>query len=188
MTQGSVPICVYLYNRFYDEGGDMDMLSASTVWTIALTLVSCWWAIFGFFMLYVIVPKNRKTFWSFQTGWEKSQSYFLDNVGDDGRRSAVVECDSSHWRSLEAEVREWSLSNWMKWERERPDWFTAVKKAAFPDNCIPAEAIAVLGTARQRRMSASLSVAEKETLRATLGLGLIVGRGEGRGGEGRGGG
>ena len=134
---------------------------------ITATLLTLWASIFGFLIFYVVVPKHRKSFWSFQTGWQKSQAYFLANDGNDEVKLAIMECNRSHWRGIEQEVRAWTLANWGKWEAEQPDWFTAELQTAIPDDFIPAAAVVALGgAARLRRGSASLSVGEGMDVRS----------------------
>lgn len=98
-----------------------------------------------------------RTFWSFETGWETSQSYFLDNVGNDEARIIIFSANLNHWKSLEGEVKAWSLSNWRRWEVEKPDWFTPLLKASVPDSFNSSEMVDALGgLGRARRGSANL--------------------------------
>ena len=161
-TQLSVPVIVYLYNKHYDAEDEID---ATTTWAIAGTLLTLWLITFSFLIFYIIVPEYRKTFFSFQTGWEKSQAFFLDNEDDEARRVVLFDSNIHHWRSLEDEVREWTFANWQRWEEEKPAWFTPFRIASIPDDFIPADAIQALGgVERARRGSASLNAAEAEDL------------------------
>jgi hypothetical protein len=126
---------------------------------ITITLLALWLTIFSFLIFYVIVPEYRKTFFSFQTGWQKSQSYFLDNEGHDDKRSAVFDDNRRSWRSIEEDVKAWTLASWPRWEAEQPEWFTERRIATIPDDYIPIQAMLALGGAnRARRGSASLSI------------------------------
>jgi hypothetical protein len=163
MTQVSVPFCVSLYTAHYDD--DANKLELTKTTAIAVTLVGLWLLIFSFFIFYVIVPEYRKTFWSLQTGWEKSLSYFLDNEGNDERRIHVFDDNAYNWRSIKEDVKAWTLASWPIWEAEQPEWFTPILKAKIMDDYIPLEFVTALGGVnRVRRGSASLSVIQKVEL------------------------
>jgi hypothetical protein len=154
-TQVSVPVCVYLYFKYYDGANKLD---ETMTWIIAITLLLLWLAAFSFLIFYVIVPEYRKTFWSFQTGWQKSQAFFLDNEDNEERRIVVFNNIQANWKSIEEDVKAWTHANWNRWEEEQPEWFTPARKATIPDEFIPAAAVKALGGAqRERRGSARLS-------------------------------
>jgi hypothetical protein len=168
-TQLSVPVCVYLYHRYYD--GDNEINEIWT-WGIAVTLLVLWLATFSFLIVYVIVPEYRKTFWSFRTGFQKTQAFFLDNVGNDAKRLTLMGCNRMHWRAIEGDVKAWTHANWERWETEQPEWFTSNMKARIPDEFIPAAALVGLGGVfRPRHGSASLSVREATDLKMRLSIG-----------------
>jgi hypothetical protein len=155
MTQVSLPVCVYLYNK--DSTGE-NKLNEQFTWIFVLTLMLLWFALLSFLVFYIIVPEYKQTFWSCETGWENSQSYFLDNEGNDARRVHIFTTNPIHWRSIKEDVKVWTLTNWSKWEEEKPDWFNLVVKAQIPDDFIPADAVLALGGAlRARRGSARQS-------------------------------
>jgi hypothetical protein len=155
MTQVSLPVCVYLYNKHYTGENKLD---EQFTWIFVSTLMLLWFALFSFLIFYVIVPEYRQTFWSCQTGWQMSQSYFLDNEGNDERRVRIFSTNRGHWRSIDEEVKVWTLTNWSKWDEEEADWFNLVVKAQIPDDFIPADAVLALGGAlRARRGSARQS-------------------------------
>ena len=165
-TQVSVPVCVLLYHKYYIGGNEIDEM---WTWGIAGTLATLWLAAFSFLIFYVIVPEYRKNFFSFQSGWQKTKSVFLENDGNDERKLTVVGFNRVHWRSIEGEVRAWTMANWSRWEAEQPEWFTPLLKASIPDDCIPAQAVIALGGAgRLRKGSASLSFKEAGGLRGSL--------------------
>jgi hypothetical protein len=166
MTQVSVPICVHLYFKYHD-GEDAD-LDERLTWLIAVALLVIWLTLFSLFIFYIILPENRRTFWSFQTGWQKSQAFFLENEEDE-RRVKIFRRTKYHWISLEEEVKVWTHASWSKWEDEKPAWFTPLMKATIPDEFIPISALVKLGgVRRERKGSASLSVTEGGDLRRRL--------------------
>ena len=46
-----------------------------------------------------------------------------------------------HRAGFEDEVREWVISNWDKWESEKPDWWTDIQKSLIPDDMLSAAAL-----------------------------------------------
>jgi hypothetical protein len=158
MTQISIPICVNLYHTYYDGEDELDEM---TTGIITASLLSLWLTMFVYLVFVIIVPKYRKTFWNTQTGGQYSQSLFIDNEGNDEFRSLIFTTNAAHWQPIEEEVQVWCLSNWSKWEAEKPEWFNAGLKASIPDDFIPAAAVVALGgVARERRASANLSKKE----------------------------
>jgi hypothetical protein len=149
-TQISVPVIVYLYHKHYVGNDKMD---ENMTWLIVVTLLVLWLMTFSFSIIKVVVPKYRKTFFSFQAGWQKSQSFFLDNEGNDERRLCIFNDNAYNWRSIDSEVRQWTGLNWQRWEEEKPAWFTPFRIASIPDDYIPVDA-------RARRGSASLNANE----------------------------
>jgi hypothetical protein len=170
MTQVSVFVCVYLYHAHYAGENELDETLTSAV---TAGLFALWFAIFVFLIFCVIVPEYRKTFWSFQTGRQMCQSYFLENEGDDATKAIIFATHAAHWKNLEVEVKAWTMANWARWEEEKPEWFDLALKASIPDEYIPIAAIEALGgVGRERRGSASLSVIEAMDLgRRRLSLG-----------------
>jgi hypothetical protein len=180
MTQLSVPACVYLYFKHYERATKLD---EAETWQLVMMLLASWLLIFTFLLGYVIVPEYRKTFWSTQTGWQKSLAFFLDNEGNDERRIFIMDTNMMNWRSIEKEVKVWTRENWRRWESEKPAWFNDVRIAAIPDEFMLHEAVIALGGAQRRRNGSarkSLTVKEALALRRTLSVGVIrtVKRGE----------
>jgi hypothetical protein len=176
ITQVSAIVSTYLYNEHYEGTQKLD---ATLLWVVVLSAFCLWLATFSFFLFYVIVPKYRKTFYSTQTGWQKTQGYFLDNEGDDEMRCNIFGDNIHNWRSIEEEVKTWSLASWAKWEAEKPPWFTAARKAEIPDDFIPALGVAALGgVKRERRGSARFDVVEAVDLKRRLSQGAMLGVGK----------
>jgi hypothetical protein len=87
---------------------------------------------------------NRKylhTFVSLQTGYAYSQSYFLDNQGNDARRVLIFFCNERHWQAIRDRVRQWVLSVYATWQALMPAFFTADLQARIPDDFMPAQAV-----------------------------------------------
>jgi hypothetical protein len=81
------------------------------------------------------------TFLSLQTGHSFSQSYFLDNQGDDAKRVNIFFMNERHWRAIRDRVRQWVLSVYAAWQALMPAFFTADLQARIPDDFMPAQAV-----------------------------------------------
>ena len=73
--------------------------------------------------------------------WEGD--HFLKGENDE-IRIKVLEDNVDLWKDIEDEVKRWTLSNWSRWEVEKPEWFTEAFKEGVPDDMIPEEALAEL--------------------------------------------
>jgi hypothetical protein len=81
------------------------------------------------------------TFVSLQTGHAFSQSYFLDNEGDDAKRVNIFFYNERHWQAIRDRVRQWVLSVYATWQALMPAFFTTDLQARIPDDCMPAQAV-----------------------------------------------
>ena len=81
------------------------------------------------------------TFVSLQTGYACTQSYFLDNEGDDTKRVGIFYVNERHWQAIRDRVRQWVLSVYATWQALMPAFFTADLQARIPDDCMPAQAV-----------------------------------------------
>jgi hypothetical protein len=144
---------VYLYIEYYKKENKID---GSTLWKLVTASVTLWTILFTYFIFNVIDPEYRKTFWSTQTGWQKSCSYFLDN-DDDCTRMIVFTDNPILWRSIAPQVKEWTLANWDTWVDSKPEWFTPKVISTVPDDFIPPRYLVELGGGRERRGSASVA-------------------------------
>ena len=149
---------MHLYEEFADVAEDgREKIDGSTLWTGAFALTGGWACIFGFFVLKVAVPKYRHTLWSWTTGRQLIQDYFLKGVTDEGK-FLVFTCNVLLWESdIGAEVKAWVGGNWVRWKEEKPAWF---KVEMVPDRFIPVGELQQLGLNRKRRGSAAGSLRE----------------------------
>jgi hypothetical protein len=88
-----------------------------------------------------IKPEYLHTFVSLQTGYAYTQSYFLDNQGDDARRVRIFFCNERHWQAIRDRVRQWVLSVYATWQALMPAFFTADLQARIPDDLMPAQVV-----------------------------------------------
>jgi hypothetical protein len=102
----------------------------AAVWLVAIVGLSL-----------TIKPEYVHTFVSLQTGYAVTQSYFLDNQGDDAKRINIFFMNERHWRAIRDRVRQWVLSVYATWQALMPAFFTADLQARIPDDFMPAQAV-----------------------------------------------
>ena len=102
----------------------------ATLWTIALVC-----------LLLTIKRKYVGTFFSLQTGYAYTQSFFLDHQGNDAKQAYIFWRNERQWRSIRDLVRQWALSLYATWMQLRPSWFTDRLRALIPDDFTPASPV-----------------------------------------------
>jgi hypothetical protein len=148
-------------------------------WTNSSRAQGLWLVTFTYFVFRIAVPKYRHTLWSWTSGREVAQANFLGRESDE-KKFLIFRSNRLVWEAdIGKDVRAWTLSNWERWDRDKPEWFSPRVVARVPDEYIPPRFLGGLGGARrERRGSAAGSV--RESLRAS-----VRGRGEeGAGGAG----
>jgi hypothetical protein len=154
----SVPIATHLYLEHMevkDEGAEK--ISAAVLWPVIIGMLVLWVGLFGFFLLKVVVPEYRETFWSILTGWRRAENQFLDE-DEDEKRALIFKRSVFLWSRIKEDVKSWTMGSWETWDREKPEWFTPMVIASIPDEFIPPRFLSKLGGARERRGSAVDSV------------------------------
>jgi hypothetical protein len=99
------------------------------------------WVLAALGVCLTMKPEYRRTFWSTQTGYAYSQSYFLDNEGNDAKRIEIFGINERHWRAIRDRVGQWVLAMYATWQALKPVWFTDAFKAQIPDAFVPTEAL-----------------------------------------------
>jgi hypothetical protein len=145
LTMASLPVSIYIASPHIDERAIGIALSIVNYFIPITTLC------FVVFFLN-IERKYWHTFWSMQRSKDMSMSYFLEGENDK-MKIEVFGSSRHHWVSIEGEIKKWVELNWAKWEEEKPDWFTDVRKASVPEEFIPAD-----GDARKRESIRRASV------------------------------
>jgi hypothetical protein len=168
-AQVSVFIAVYLYNTSaveitVDNDGTEEIvkkIDPHILWRMATALLGTWCIAILFFFTRIVTPTHRHTFWSSVSGRQCVQSYFLEGSTDEDKMLVFTD-NRLLWESdIGPQVKEFTLQNWARWEREKPAWFTPNAKASVPDEYIPKASLVRLGGAqRVRRGSAAGSVRE----------------------------
>jgi hypothetical protein len=114
--------------------GDLPLFATvgalAAVWLIAVVGLS-----------FTINRKYLHTFVSLHTGYANSQSYFLDNQGNDARRVLIFLHNERHWQAIRDRVRQWVLSVYAAWQALMPAFFTADLQTRIPDDFMPVQAV-----------------------------------------------
>jgi hypothetical protein len=140
------------------DAGDLQQpdkweLKQSDIWELLSYMTVLWLTAFAVF-LGLMKKEYRKTFWSLETGNEWIQSYFIRGREDETKQK-VFHYNKRKWKAIEPQVKEWVGRGWMRWERDKPDWFTDHWKASVPVPWVPTEGKADHKRAKEseRRMS-----------------------------------
>ena len=143
---------LFLEQEGKNEGEDAEegaFLTPSLVIAIAGTCFGGWLLSFCGFLLSI----NREYVWTFfdrRSGPQFCSGKFFATSATDYEKACQVESHPSYYASFAADLREFIASNWERWGREKPEWFTAVWRNACPVSMKPASA----GDGGGRRMSA----------------------------------
>lgn len=125
------------------------------IWPLVRGLGAAWAA---FAALFCLLAKKRllPTFFSLETGAEWSRRFFLEGK-EDRVRMFVHGQNRLMWLPIREDVKKFTLDNWERWERERPEWFNEAWKAGVDDDCIPPQFLSrmkgVAGGRNRRRSS-----------------------------------
>jgi hypothetical protein len=160
-AQASVLVSVHIYNLEMVDIDDKEKIADDKLWSMALALVGLWCFIMVYFLLRVVTPTHRHTFWSPVSGRQCCQEYYTKGETDEDKMG-IFGTNKLLWESdLGSELMEFTQQNWSRWEKDKPSWFTEKIKAEVPNNYIPKESLVGLGGAnRMRRGSAAGSVRE----------------------------
>jgi hypothetical protein len=147
LTMVSLPVSIYIYLFSpYVDNNPIDIASFIGKYIIPTTTICL--AIF----FLNIESKYLHTFWSTQRGKDHTMAFFLEGESD-VVKFEVFANSRHHWVSIEGEIKKWVKLNWAKWEEEKPEWWTDVRKSWIPVDFIPAD-----GDARRRESVRRASV------------------------------
>jgi hypothetical protein len=157
-SQASVFVAVHLYLEHAQVPGEgVEKIEGGVLWAGAGTLVGTWLVLTLYFVFRVAVPKYRHTLWSWTSGRQCVQDYFIKGKSEEDR-FAIFTNNLLLWESdIGDEVKAWTAENWARWTEEKQVWF---KPAMVPDQFIPVGALQQLGYNRKRRGSAVESMRE----------------------------
>jgi len=93
---------------------------------------------FGLFLL-LMKKEYRRTFFTTRTGKQWTMDFFLKGE-DDEVKQMVLTHNKKQWVRIREDVKQWVLSNYWRWEADKPEWFTESWIAKVPPDMIPSEA------------------------------------------------
>jgi hypothetical protein len=148
-----------------DDGKGGTALQRDTVWWL-VSSTSLMWLLSFVGILMLMKRKYWASFISFETGNEWVMSFFLKG-GSDEAKGQIFGLNKKTWEPIREDVKAWSLANWWKWKKDKPEWLTESLIGKIPDDFIPKEEDrkALEGA----RMSARLSIKDM--------LGVAAGKG-----------
>jgi hypothetical protein len=139
---------------FASDASTDSSLDESSAWTLVSSLCGAWVLVF----LLLMNPAHRSSFYSTQTSKAWVCSFFTKEGATDASKFLIHTCRRRLWKHLRPEVKEWTLANWARFEREDPEWFTAGLIGQVDDDMIPPGSLANLnreGDGKRRRSSMS---------------------------------
>ena len=142
---------------FASDASSDSNLDETTTWALASSLSGAWILVLLLFLL-LINPSHRHTFYSTETCKAWVCSFFTKEGATDSSKMEIHTFRRRLWMHLRPEVKEWTLANWARFEREQPDFFTAAMIAQVDDDMIPPgslEGRARAGGGRKRKSSVS---------------------------------
>jgi hypothetical protein len=146
LTMVSLPIALTLAER-----GDVEEEQLKLAWTVVGSVIPCTVVLFGVFFL--SIEKNYwSTFISLERGKDVTVKTFKEG-NESVKADEIFGTSKHHWKSIEAEVRDWVEANWERWEDEKPKWFDDAMRARVPVEYIPGA-----GNARMRESVRRASV------------------------------
>ena len=96
------------------------------------------------------------SFWSNETAAEYLKRVKWDGQPDERLRAMLlVKVHPSLLRLIAPEVRIWIEQNWMRWTKDKPDWFTDRWKRGLPDSVLSQLVRKLLGGESRRRSTLS---------------------------------
>ncbi len=136
----------------YGAHPDASTVIVDSLRSLALSLALTWAITFAF-LLSMMEFKFRRSFWSLQTGWQWSISFFKDGETDE-IKSFLFENSARQWKHIIGEeVGAWLEENWDQWKEEKPKWFTDILMSKIPLEYIPVKTEAI--DEKRRRASSS---------------------------------
>ena len=110
-------------------------VSDSELWSLLVSLELSF-VLFFFLFARTINPQYITTFFTTMTAKRFCCSLYVDADTDEAR-SIVFSVHSSYYESIRTEVQSWVAANWIKWNEDKPEWFSTRFIASVPKYMIP---------------------------------------------------
>jgi hypothetical protein len=140
---------------FASDASKTSALDATAAWGLASALCGAWVLVFLIFLL-LMNSSHRYTFYSTQTCKAWVCSSFTREGASDARKMQSHGFRRRLWKHLRGDVKEWTLANWARFEREDQEWFSPSLIAQVDDDMIPPDTLERLkreGGGKRRRNS-----------------------------------
>jgi hypothetical protein len=111
------------------------VISEKTVREI-LGWLSCCWIVSFVIFIKLMKEEYRITFFSVENGCDWAMSFFLKGDSDD-KKVKPLRLNKNKWIKIRPEMKQFVLSNWVKWEDEKPEFFNEQFKICIPDDMLP---------------------------------------------------
>jgi hypothetical protein len=146
LTMGSLPVAIISAEREHVAENGLKL-----AWKVVGIFIQCTVVLFAVFF-FSIERNFRSTFISLERGKDLTVKTFKEG-NESVKAAAAFGTSKHHWKSIEAEVRDWVEANWERWEEEKPNWFDDAIRAKVPVEYIPGA-----GDARKRESVRRASV------------------------------
>ena len=115
------------------------------------------WLISFIWLMRTIDPKYLPTFYQPMTAKQFTIMIFR-NADTDEKKALIFKRQFHVWRSIEGEVRTWVHANFVRWETEKPAWWTKKLIQKIPEEVLSKDEMArlVSGGKKERRRSSLL--------------------------------
>jgi hypothetical protein len=131
LTMGSLPIATLVAER-----GDVAEEKLKLAWTVGGFCTP--FSLTCFIVFFInIERKYCATFFTLQRGKDLTVKSFKAGNDDAAKAAYTFQMSRHHWKSIEDEVRVWVMTNWDRWEEEKPKWFDDAMRARVPVEYIP---------------------------------------------------
>ena len=128
---------VYAYSNYYNRDEKID---SKTLQTVLGSLVAIWFISAVAFAL-VIKREYLHTFYDMDTASTYNRKWFsLLKEDQDDEKKGVLSLHPDVYKAWGDElIKPWTISNWNRWEEEKPAWFTDKWIEGVPNEYIPFE-------------------------------------------------
>jgi hypothetical protein len=136
--------------------GESVGLNENTVWKM-VGGISLMWLISFISLMRTIDPDYLHTFWQPMTAKQFTIMVFR-NADTDEKKAIIFKRQFHVWRSIEGEVRTWVHANFVRWETEKPVWWTKKVIQKIPEEVLSKDEMSKLisGGKKERRRSSLL--------------------------------
>ena len=109
-------VCACFYLSYYNGANKIDPTTIYVcLGALNLLLVLCLLIFFR-----IINPEYISSFFSFESGRQNAKACFENNI-EDAARITIFTTNIDLLREIAPDVKAWTLSNWSRWDSEKPE-------------------------------------------------------------------